>query len=71
MRGVQNFIIKPLGSRYNNEKKIGDKNFILNTDIFQHKFVNRHAIVIEAITKTIYILFIQIRFLLIIMVKSG
>jgi len=50
MRGVQNFIIKPLGSRYNNEKNIGDKNLILNTDIFQHKFVNRHAVVVETPT---------------------
>ena len=47
MKSVQNFIIKPLGSRYNNSKKIGDKNLILNTDIYEHKYVNRYAKVIE------------------------
>ena len=47
MNSVLNFIIKPLnGSRYNNIKKIGDKELILNTDIFQHKYVNRHAKVV-------------------------
>ena len=47
MKSVQNFIIKPLGSRYNNKLKVGDKDLIVNTDIYEHKFVNRHAKVIE------------------------
>ena len=48
MKSVLNFIVKPLNeSRYNNKKNIGDKELILNTDIFSHKFVNRHAIVVE------------------------
>ena len=47
MKSVQNFIIKPLGSRYNNKLKVGDKDLIINTDIYEHKFVNRHAKVIE------------------------
>ena len=47
MKSVLNFIVKPLNDlRYNNKKKIGDKELILNTDIFQHKFVNRYAEVI-------------------------
>ena len=47
MKSVLNFIVKPLNDlRYNNKKKIGDKELILNTDIFQHKFVNRYAKVI-------------------------
>ena len=47
MKSVLNFIVKPLNDlRYNNKKKIGDKELILNTDIFQHKFVNRSAKVI-------------------------
>ena len=44
MRGVLNFIIKPLNnSRYNNEVKVGDKKLIVNSDNFQHQFVNREA----------------------------
>jgi len=46
MHGLYDFIIKPKGFRYSNVKKIGDKELILNTDIFQHKYVNRHAEVI-------------------------
>jgi len=45
MRGLYNFVVKPKGSRYNNTKKIGDKELILNTEIFSHQYVNREAIV--------------------------
>ena len=47
MNSIYNFIIKPKDSRYNNVKKIGDKNIIVNTDIFQHQYVSREAIVIS------------------------
>ena len=47
MRGLYNFVVKPKGSRYNNIKKVGDKELILNSEIFNHKFVNREAIVIS------------------------
>tara|TARA_A100001391_G_scaffold80346_1_gene52278 strand:+ start:2200 stop:2778 length:579 start_codon:yes stop_codon:yes gene_type:complete len=40
-----NFIVEPLGERYNNVKKIGDSELILNTEIFNHEFINRKAIV--------------------------
>ena len=33
--------------RYNNTKKIGDKDLILNTEIFNHQNVSRNAIVLE------------------------
>ena len=47
MKSVENFIIKPLNNkRYNNIKSIGDKQLILNSDIFSHQYVNRHAEVI-------------------------
>lgn len=47
MRSVLNFIVKPLDdSRYNNKKKIGDKELILNTENFSFQYVNRHAEVI-------------------------
>ena len=43
MRAYKDFIISPIGSRYNNSKKVGDKDLILNTEIFNHQFVNRRA----------------------------
>ena len=45
MKAPFDFTIKPKGNRYNNTKKIGDKDLILNTEIFNHQFVNREAIV--------------------------
>ena len=45
MKAPFDFVIEPKGDRYNNTKKIGDKNLILNTEIFNHQFVNREAIV--------------------------
>ena len=46
MKAYKDFIISPIGERYNNSKKVGDKNLILNTEIFNHQFVNRKATVI-------------------------
>ena len=45
MKAPFDFVIKPKGNRYNNIKKVGDKNLIINTEIFNHQFVNREAIV--------------------------
>ena len=45
MKSVYNFVVKPKGERYNNTKKVGDSELILNTDIYRHEFVNRIAIV--------------------------
>ena len=47
MKSVYNFVVKPKGERYNNTKKIGDSELILNTEIFNHQYVNREAIVIS------------------------
>ena len=47
MRSVYNYVVKPKGGRYNNSKKVGDKDLILNTEIFNHQYVNREAIVIS------------------------
>jgi len=47
MKSVYNFVVTPKGGRYNNSKKIGDKDLILNTEIFNHQYVNREAIVIS------------------------
>ena len=47
MKSVYNYVVKPKGERYNNKKKIGDSELILNTEIFNHQYVNREAIVIS------------------------
>ena len=47
MQGLYNFIVEPIGSRYDNTAKIGDKELILNTDVSNHKHVNRLAKVIS------------------------
>jgi len=40
-----NFIIEPKGTRYNNTAKVEDKDLILNSEIQNHEFVNREAII--------------------------
>ena len=46
MKAYKDFIISPIGERYNNSKKIGDKELVLNTEVYNHQFVNRLAKVI-------------------------
>ena len=46
MKAYKDFIVSPIGERYNNSKKIGDKELILNTEIYNHHFVNRKAKII-------------------------
>jgi len=45
MKSVHNFVVTPKGERYNNTKKLDDGELILNTEIYNHQFVNRTAIV--------------------------
>jgi|TARA_R110000851_G_scaffold137161_1_gene272933 hypothetical protein len=45
MKAPFDFVIEPKGNRYNNTKKVGDKDLILNTEVYNHQFVNRQAIV--------------------------
>ena len=47
MKSVYNFVVTPKGERYNNKKKVGDSELILNTEIFNHQYVNREAIVVS------------------------
>jgi hypothetical protein len=47
MKSVYNFVVTPVGERYNNKKKIGNSELILNTEIFNHQYVNRQAKVIS------------------------
>ena len=48
MQSVYNYVVEPLGERYNNSKKVGDKELILNTEIYNHQHVNREAKVLSA-----------------------
>ena len=45
MKAPFDFIIEPKGDRYNNTTKVDGKDLILNTEIYNHEFVNREAIV--------------------------
>ena len=47
MRSVYNFVVKPKGERYNNSKKVGDSELILNTEIYNHQYINREAVVVS------------------------
>jgi len=47
MKPIYDYIIKPCGDRYNNSVNVGDRKLILNTEIFNHGYVNRKAIVIS------------------------
>ena len=47
MNSIYDFIITPKNSRYNNEKKIGDKTLIVNTSIEDHKLVSKEAIIVS------------------------
>ena len=46
MNAYKDYIVSPIGSRYNNSVKIGKQELILNTEVYIHQFVNRLAKVI-------------------------
>ena len=50
MKSVYNFIVQPVGERYNNKVEVGNKELILNTEIFNHQYVNRLAKVVSVPT---------------------
>ena len=47
MKSVYNFVVTPKGNRYNNKTKVGDSELIINTEIYNHQYVNREAVVIS------------------------
>ena len=47
MRSVYNFVVKPKGNRYNNTKQIEGSELIINTEIYNHQYVNREAIIVS------------------------
>ena len=47
MKSVYNFVVTPVGQRYDNVTKVEDKELIINTEIFNHQYVNRNAKVVS------------------------
>ena len=47
MKSVYNFVVAPKGERYNNTKKLDGGELVLNTEIYNHQYVNREAVVIS------------------------
>ena len=47
MKSVYNFVVTHQSIRYNNTKKVDDSELILNTEIFNHQYINREATVIS------------------------
>ena len=47
MKSVYNFVVTPKGERYNNTKELDGGELILNTEIYNHQYVNREAVVIS------------------------
>ena len=43
MKSIFDFVITPQNKRYNNTKKIGDVDLIVNTEIQNHKFISQQA----------------------------
>jgi hypothetical protein len=47
MKSPYCFVVEPAGERYNNVKDVEGKSLIINTEIYNHEFVNRRARVIS------------------------
>ena len=47
MKSLYQFIIKPFNERYNNIKKLDNKELIINTSIEEHLFVSKKAVVVS------------------------
>lgn len=47
MKHLHAYMVTPINGRYTNNKKIGEKELILNTTIENHKFINRKGIIKE------------------------
>jgi len=47
MNSIYHFIVKPLDKRYENIKLVGDKELIINSNIENHIFVSKKAVVVS------------------------
>jgi|TARA_Y100000015_G_scaffold1018_1_gene999 hypothetical protein len=41
------FVIEPVGERYNNSVSVDNKSLIINTEIYNHEYVNRRGVVVS------------------------
>ena len=46
MNAYKDYIISPIGDRYNNSVRVSEKELVLNTEIYNHQYVNRLAKII-------------------------
>ena len=46
MNAYKDYVISPIGDRYNNSIRVGEKELVLNTEVFNHQYINRHAKII-------------------------
>ena len=55
MKPLYDYVVKPLGDRYSNSIEVeGSKSLILNTEIFNHGYINRKAIIISTPIDNVY-----------------
>jgi len=47
MKSAYCFLVEPKGDRYNNTIDVGDKKLIVNTEVYNHQYVNREAKVLS------------------------
>ncbi len=47
MQSVHDFLVTPVGGRYNNTKEVNGVSLILNTELQNHQYVNRRAEVLS------------------------
>ena len=50
MKSVYSFVVTPQGDRYNNTKEVDGGKLILNTEVFNHEYVNRKATIVSTPT---------------------
>ena len=46
MNAYKDYIVSPMGCRYNNSVQVGERELIVNTEVFNHQYINRLAKVI-------------------------
>ena len=46
MNAYKDYIISPIGNRYNNSVRVDNKELVLNTEVFNHQYINRCAKII-------------------------
>ena len=47
MKSLYQFIVKPKKERYDNIRKVGDNQLIINSNIEDHRFVSKKAVVVS------------------------